>query len=437
MANDPLMTKFVVRCYFFFIDIDLAHQSDMIPLKPETGKMRRGIGADLQDGDRMLTNHTSVPRRLHAAGVIILTTSFILITTISIPAARAAVTFRYDTTLDLSAAGGRVHPTAVSCDPVTGEVCVTDVRQTTFIVLNARNVPLFRTSRFADLSLPGSGCLDRDGTIAFTDYAGEGRYAVRRLDIFGEPAPCRLESPAADWNPQLLSLAADGDYLTLAPRDGRLSRHDGATGALVWTLRVGDPQAHDTHFGRPCEAPDGRIYVPGGDQRVIYVVSADGQAEDAFGRFGSAPGRVVLPVGVAPGPGGTLLVLDRMRAKILVYGPDHEFVSEFGSMGAGLGQLYQPAALASSPDGKVYVAQGFEGRVQVFRVSDSAEPRVERSASSSDAACVVDRIALGQAAGTDRAATRSSGNSAAGSGFEPQVAAACAADRSFNLEAEQ
>jgi len=399
--------------------------------------MRRGADNDPQNGDRMLTKHTTVLRRTHIAGVIILTTSLVLITIFGSPAARAAIIFQYDTTLDLSAAGARAHPTAVSCDPTTGEVCVTDVRQTTFIVLNARDVPLFRTSRFADLSLPASGCLDRDGTIVFTDYVGEGRYAVRRLDIFGEPAPCRLASPAADWSPQLLSLAADGDYLTLDPRDGRLSRHDGADGSLVWTLRVGDLQARDTHFGRPCEAPDGRIYVPGGDQRVVYVVSADGQAEGAFGTFGSAPGRVVLPVAVAPGPNGTLLVLDRMRAKILVYGPDHGFVSEYGSMGAGTGQLYQPAALASSPDGKIYVAQGFEGRVQVFRVSDSAEPRVERSASSSDAACVVDRIALGPAAGSDRAATRSAGNSAAGSGFEPQVAARNAAKVSFNLEAEQ
>ena len=124
------------------------------------------------------------------------------------------------------------------------------------------------------------------------------------------------------------------------------------------------------NLGRPAEAPDGRIYVPGGDLRVVLVLSADGErARAPSAASARRAGRFVLPVGVAFGPAGEVLVLDRLRAKILLFDPQHEFVTEFGSLGFGPGQFYHPVALAATADGKIYVAQGFQGRIQVFRLS--------------------------------------------------------------------
>ncbi|MFO7610853.1 MAG: NHL repeat-containing protein [Candidatus Krumholzibacteriia bacterium] len=349
--------------------------------------------------------------------------------------ARGAVLFAYESTLILDGgAGGRVQPTHVSCDPVSGEICVTDARQSALHVLSARHVPLVRTGPFAGISWPASGSVDRDGTLVFTDTGDARTFVMRRLDIYGEPAPFAPESPLDGWSPRLVTVLADGDYLSLDQANAVLARHERDSGRLVWWLRVGDPQARDTLLDRPAEGPDGTIYVPGGDQRRVFVVTAEGRPAGAFGEFGSAPGRMVLPVGVACGPGGTILVLDRMRAKILVFGPDHRFQSEFGSLGARPGQFYHPAAIAATPDNKICVAQGFLGRVQVFRVFTAEGGDAERSAGSA-AAQGEARIALrGNAAG--RAATQPADARAERGASVPQIAVVPAADQSPNPEAE-
>ena len=386
----------------------------------------------------MLTIATRIPRGMQAKHVNLFTALVVLVTIFVIAStARGAIIFQYEATLELDlGAAGRVLPTSVSCAPTSGEVCVTDVRQSTFHVVNTRHVPLFRTGAFAGVSWPSSGCIGADGTLVFTDTSDGRIYEIRRLDIFGEPMAYSPDSPSADWSPRLLTVLDNGDYLSLDPRNGLLARHTADAGTLVWSVRIGDMAARNTQFGRPSQAPDGRIYIPGGDQRQVFVVTADGRAAGNFGRFGSAPGRMVLPVAVGFGPNATVLVLDRMRAKVLVFGADLEYQSEFGSVGSRHGQFYHPSDLASTPDGKIYVAQGFLGRIQVFRVFDSQESGAGKSASS-NASLVVDRIVLGGNPGTDRAAMRSTGFRANGSAFEPLVAASSAADRSLNLEAEQ
>ena len=80
---------------------------------------------------------------------------------------------------------------------------------------------------------------------------------------------------------------------------------------------------------------------------------------------------MVFPVGVAIGPEESILVLDRMRHKVLMFDKDHNLLGDFGSMGAGMGQFYHPWAIAASDNGKVYVAQGYDSRVQVFNIRDT------------------------------------------------------------------
>jgi DNA-binding beta-propeller fold protein YncE len=363
----------------------------------------------------MLTfTHHETRHPLHE-NVKIFTASLILVTILNSMPASAALIFQYETTLDLDVgAAGRTLPVSVTCDPVSGEICVTDARQNALHVLNAANVQLMRTGPLAGVQWPSSGCIAPDGTLVYAENSQVEALGVRRLDIYGEPADLVLETPDGSWRPQLLMVLADGDLLSLDPADGRLTRHDGTTGALVWAVRVGDPAASDTRFGRPAQGPDGRIFVPGGDQRRVFVLADDGTDLGAFGRFGSAEGRMSLPVGVAFGPGGRVLVLDRLRGKVLVHSPELEFQSEFGSIGSRAGQFYHPADIASSADGRVYVAQGFLGRVQVFRVFDSKSEAAEKSVGST-AAINAERIALGGAEG-DRAATRSRISGDAGSG---------------------
>jgi hypothetical protein len=148
------------------------------------------------------------------------------------------------------------------------------------------------------------------------------------------------------------------------------------TGAVLWQRAVAtDGEESDQLFlGRPCEAPDGTIYLPGGELHAVLVLDAEGRQTGRFGEFGTGPGKMIFPVAVAVTPEGLVLVLDRMRHKILVHDAELRLLGEHGSLGAAPGQFYQPNDMAVTDDGRVLVAQGFEGRVQVFRLAGKVRP---------------------------------------------------------------
>jgi hypothetical protein len=284
--------------------------------------------------------------------------------------AQAAYAFTYEsTTLLERGAAGKSLPVAVTYDARSGELCVSDSRQGSIHLLGAGDIEVFRTSHLAGMASPWDGSVDQAGRVVYAERGIEARGTLRRLNVFGEPDGFTAAMPDSLWNPQHVIVTRDGNYLSLDAQSGLLAKHDAGTGALIWQRYCTLDGVVGENLGRPAEAPDGRLYVPGGDLRAVLVLSADGEFLAAFGRFGSAPGRMVLPVGVTFGPAGEVLVLDRLRAKILLFSTTHEFVTEFGNMGFRPGQLYHPVALAATPDGRIYVAQGFQGRVQVFRLA--------------------------------------------------------------------
>lgn len=280
-----------------------------------------------------------------------------------------ALTLQFEEILPLLADEvGRTRPVAVAVDPLSGEICVTDARQAALHIFNRHNIPLYRSNAAARISYPADGCLDQQGRLLCIDRLAGDQHGIRRLNAYGEPDPFTPARPLGSWNPEHLTVTRDGHYLGLDMRHGVLTKHDSTTGALLWQRQVADPGEDDLLMGRPCEAPDSRIYIPGGNLRRMLVLDAEGRLLESFGEFGSAEGYFSLPVAACFSPEGDLLVLDRMRHKILVFDENHGFVSEFGTMGAAPGQFYHPVSMAATADGRIYVAQGFQGRVQVFRL---------------------------------------------------------------------
>lgn len=314
-----------------------------------------------------LNRCASAPRTL-VLRVLALTTLVLIAG--RVPIARAAYVLEYLGTA-ASELGGRTMPVSLTIDAHTQELCVADSRDGAIYLLGNGDVETFRTNPLAGVASPWDGCIDLLGRIVFAERGISPLAVLKRLNVFGEPESFTPQVPDSVWNPQRVIVTRDGNYVSLDPMSGLLAKHDAATGELLWTHRCHVDGVTGENLGRPAEAPDGRIYVPGADLRVVLVLSADGAPAGVFGRFGASVGRFVLPVGVAFGPSGEVLVLDRLRAKILVFDPQHEFVTEFGSLGFGPGQFYHPAALAATASGKVYVAQGFQGRVQVFRLGRS------------------------------------------------------------------
>jgi len=278
------------------------------------------------------------------------------------------VSFRYEDTLPLLADQvGRTRPVAVAVDAQLGEVCVTDARQSALHIFNQHNIPLYRSNRAARISFPSDGCVDHAGRLVCIDRLGGGMHGIRRLNPYGEPDDFTAAVPLDAWSPQHITITHSGHYLSLDTFHGVLTKHAPDTGALVWQRQVARPDEDGLILGRPVEAADGRIYIPGGTLRRVLVLDAEGRILESFGEFGSAEGYFSMPVAACFSPDGDLLVLDRMRHKVMVFDQDHRFVSEFGSMGAAPGQFYHPVSMAATADGRIYVAQGFLGRVQVFR----------------------------------------------------------------------
>jgi len=285
--------------------------------------------------------------------------------------ARAVPTLAYETLITGDPA--LVRPGSVTLDPATGSLCVTDEGPGTLDVFDSRGVHRYRTDRASALSTPKDGCLDAQGRFVLTDAAKSGTRTIRRLNFLGEPEAYAPEPPADLWSPRHLSLAADGGYLTVDGA-GLLAKHDAETGALLWTLALAEPDWERPELlGRPAVAPDGTIYVPDAGLGRIVVVPPDGSGATSFGTKGVKRGDLAFPVAVAFAPDGLVLVLDQMKHVVVLFDGEHQFLNEVGRVGTRPGDFYNPVGMAAGPDGSVYVCQGFEGRIQVFRLEEAGD----------------------------------------------------------------
>jgi DNA-binding beta-propeller fold protein YncE len=317
---------------------------------------------------RVLTEH--FPRMKQNSVVVFLTASVFCL----IGFGASAIEIRYEKTLDLlQGREGKLRPVSVACDQASGEITITDARNSAIHVLNQAAIETFVTGRFASLALPLDAVADAQGRLVCLTKSSGWRNSISRLNLYGEPDTFVPEAPTEYWSPDHLIITRDGHYLTIEANNGFLVKHDSRTGRIIWTAFLGDESMNEAHLGRPLESPSGNILVPGGRLFQIFVLSPRGELIESFGRFGSSPGRLIFPVDVASGPDDTILVLDRLRHKILVFDADHAFVTEFGSLGSRPGQFYHPVSMAADGSGSIYVAQGYKGRVQVFNVLGNRE----------------------------------------------------------------
>ena len=265
------------------------------------------------------------------------------------------------------------HPMCVTYAAKSGEICVTDEAARAINVFDAGGLHRFQTDLVSRLSMPRDACVDADGGFVLTDTDAEHRRTIRRLNFLGEPVSYEAERPREDWSPTHLSIAADGNYLTVDAK-GMLAKHDAVTGAVIWSRPLEDPTWERADLlGRPVEGPDGRIFVANAGVGQVLVVQGDGSSQTSFGSRGTKRGELAFPVSVAIAPKGMLLVVDRMKHSVLVFDSGLRFVTEFGHAGFAPGDLYFPASADAAPDGRVWVAEGFQGRVMLYRLEDPAD----------------------------------------------------------------
>jgi hypothetical protein len=289
------------------------------------------------------------------------------------------------------------RPISIALDDTRGEICVTDAATSTIQIFDRHGLPVFHSASAVRLSLPQSTVFLTGGDLLLTDsVVGEGARRIRRLNWMGEDRSTSFEAPRAGWRPEYVLPAAEGRVLCLDTTALLLSLH-GPSGALLWVSDLDEEIADalggqdNLVVGAPALAPDGRIYLPISSGSCVLVLDGQGRRETIFGTQGSRAGQMAFPVAVGFGPEGRALVLDRIRHRLLVFDPEHAFEVEFLAFGAGPGQIYYPSCLAATASGRVLVGQGFQGRVQIYELSNTAWEPAETSGNGVGA----DRTATG------------------------------------------
>lgn len=166
---------------------------------------------------------------------------------------------------------------------------------------------------------------------------------------------------ADTWNHRVMILDADGQVV----------RELGRPGELTDTMDSADPSVSPGLFYGPrsVAVTDTEIFVTDTGNERVQVFAPDGTFLRAFGGFGSEPGRLIEPVGIAIGPDGNVYVADTGNARISVFGQDGTAITQI-PVPSWQGQASQQNYLRFGTDGVLYLTSPGNGVVQAFDGTD-------------------------------------------------------------------
>ncbi len=88
----------------------------------------------------------------------------------------------------------------------------------------------------------------------------------------------------------------------------------------------------------------------------------------SWGSYGSGPGQMDDPKGIAVDGAGNVYVADSYNHRVLVFDEQGDFLRQWGSQGNAPGQFQEPWGIAVDGEGNVYVADTWNHRIQKFDV---------------------------------------------------------------------
>jgi DNA-binding beta-propeller fold protein YncE len=109
-----------------------------------------------------------------------------------------------------------------------------------------------------------------------------------------------------------------------------------------------------------------RLYVTDEWNQRVSVFDTEGNLLDEWGEAGSEPGRFNRPSGIVFNAEEDLLVVDARNHRVQKFARDGRFFRQWGSHGNGPGQFNLPWGIAVSASGEIYVTDWRNDRVQKF-----------------------------------------------------------------------
>lgn len=171
---------------------------------------------------------------------------------------------------------------------------------------------------------------------------------------------------ADTWNHRILVLDAGGQIV----------RELGLSGQLTDIGNSVDPAPEPGLFFGPrsVAVADGEIYVTDTGNERVQVFSSDGTFLRAFGGYGTEPGKLLEPVGIAIGPDGNVWVADSGNSRLSVFTRDGAPVRQI-PMASWETQGDLQNFLRFGPDGLLYATSPGAGVVEVVQ-GERVEPVV-------------------------------------------------------------
>ena len=182
--------------------------------------------------------------------------------------------------------------------------------------------------------------------------------------------PTGLAWVADTWNHRVIALDPSGRVVREL---GGAATGDGAHQAAD----TGDDPANvgadpGEFFGPRAVAVAGdEVYVVDTGNERVQVFGEDGQFRRVWGGYGSGPGNLIEPVGIAIGPDGLVYVADSGNQRISRFRPDGAPVDQWAVPAwpahdpTGVRPSFQPY-LAFGPDGALYASASDHGSVEVL-----------------------------------------------------------------------
>ena len=111
---------------------------------------------------------------------------------------------------------------------------------------------------------------------------------------------------------------------------------------------------------------DENVHVVDTQNHRVQKFTRDGRFLAAWGSRGDGAGEFDMPWGIHVDELGDVYVVDWHNDRVQKFTADGEFLFQFGQSGSGDGEFNRPAGIAVDADGDIYVADEDNNRVQLF-----------------------------------------------------------------------
>ncbi|HEY8447931.1 MAG TPA: SMP-30/gluconolactonase/LRE family protein [Thermomicrobiales bacterium] len=218
-----------------------------------------------------------------------------------------------------------------------------------------------------------------DGSTVYVVDMGNAR--VERFDSLGafvgswggEAGGVSFERTSAGLGPTGITIDANGmiyvtdtwnHQLVVLDDTGREIRR---FGTFQDTQDSPDPNVGTgMFFGPRAVAVSGdEIYVVDTGNERVQVFALDGTFRRAFGGYGSEPGKLIEPVGIALGPDGRVYVADSGNSRISIFASDGTPLEQW-PVDAWLGHAFFEPYLTFDAAGYLYATSSATGSIEVF-----------------------------------------------------------------------